>query len=336
MKFTKVILMSAFAATIFTACSKDDDPVEEIPPRDPAEQVVEDEEALVSFLQTHFYNEEDFINPDENFDYVVRFDTIAGENSDRTPIYDSELLSTKQFERFDVEHTLYILKIREGEGPKPTFADSAYVKYQGTLLNNNVFDANTAVPIWFNFPGTVVRNSQGQPTLQGNTVPGFVQALTEFGEATEYTVNEDNTISWSDDFGIGAVFFPSGLGYFNTPRGSIPSYSPLVFSFNLLRTVEADHDGDGIPSWMEDIDEDGSLLNDDTDGNGIPNYSDPDDDGDGTPTRQEITIRADGTIIFHDETGDGTPNYLDPDVFIPVTAEEEDEEDDENEDEDED
>ena len=52
----------------------------------------------------------------------------------------------------------------------------------------------------------------------------------------------------------------------------------------------------------------------DSDGNGIPDYLDVDDDGDGVLTRDEITDE-DGNIIFPypDSNGNGTPDYLDPD-----------------------
>src|SRR5690606_40517854 len=67
---------------------------------------------------------------------------------------------------------------------------------------------------------------------------------------------------------------------------------------------------------------DGDLYNDDTDNDGFTNHSDPDDDGDGTPTRLEIIINEDGTIEMPDTNGDGTPNYLDPDYFEEVRSEE--------------
>ena len=41
----------------------------------------------------------------------------------------------------------------------------------------------------------------------------------------------------------------------------------------------ADHDNDGILSSNDDLDGDGNVKNDDTDGDLIPNYLDADDDG---------------------------------------------------------
>lgn len=322
MRLTRLLIIGVLCSTFFIACSKDDDNDQEvIPPRNPAEQALADDKTLVTFLETHFYNEEDFENPPEGFDYQVKFDTIDGVNAARTPIIDSDLLETYSFTRSDVEHKFYVLKIREGVGAKPTFADSAYVRYQGTFVNRVTFDANTKAPEWFDFPGYIRINAQGRPERTPPTIPGFVQAVVKFGEGSGYQTNSDNTTSWNDDFGIGAVFLPSGLGYYNTPppQSGIPVYSPLIFSFNLMRTNEADHDRDGIPSWMEDIDNDGNLFNDDTDENEIPNHSDPDDDGDGTLTREEIIIKQDGTIIFPDANNNGIPKHLDPDDFDPLS-----------------
>ena len=71
------------------------------------------------------------------------------------------------------------------------------------------------------------------------------------------------------------------------------------------------------PKEYMEIDGEGydALYDYDTDEDGLPNYSDPDDDGDGKPTRDEIIINEDGSIEFPDSNGNGTPDYLDPDTF---------------------
>jgi len=307
-----LFIIGVLASTFLVSCKKDDkNAVETVPPRDRGEQAIDDDEAILAYLQTHFYNAEDFQNPAANFNYVVNFDTITGDNAGKTPIIDSDLLTTKIVRKDSIDYTIYILKIREGAGDKPTFADSTFQNYKGELLNRNLFD-NTANPVWFDHPGTL---SQANP---GIAVVALTQAMLEFGEASGFSVNEDNTVSWENDFGIGAVFLPSGLGYFNASPPSIPAYSPLIFSFQLYGVNEADHDQDGIPSYMEDLDGDGILYNDDTDSDNLPNYLDNDDDGDGTLTWDEITINEDGSIEFPDTNSNGTPNYLDPDSFVPV------------------
>lgn len=309
MRLNKLCILAVLSGTFLISCKKDDDnDIETVPPRDRGEQAIEDDQALLAYLETHFYNAEDFQNPAANFNYIVNFDTITGVNANKTPIIDSDLLTTKTVRKDSIDYTIYILKIREGVGNKPTFADSTFQNYKGELLNRALFD-NTANPVWFDHPGTL---SQENP---GIAVVALTQAMVEFGEASGFTVNNDNTVSWNNDFGIGAVFLPSGLGYYNASPPGIPVYSPLIFSFQLYGVNEADHDRDGIPSWMEDLDGDGILFNDDTSENRVPNYLDPDDDGDGTPTRDEIIIKEDGSIEFPDTNGNGIPDYLDPETF---------------------
>ena len=317
MRFTKLLVIFIVLSVVFTSCKGDDDTPEVVPPRDRGEQAIDDDEALLTYLQTHFYNYEDFENPSANFDYVLRFDTISGANSDKTPIIESENLITKSITRNDVDYNIYILKIREGEGMKPTFADSTFQNYRGELLNDDVVFDNTINPVWFDLHGFVYRNERNQLAQQGGVVEGYAQGITEFAGSSGFVVNPDNTVKWNNDYGIGAIFMPSGLAYFASPpvTGNIPQYSPLIFVVNLFRVVRADHDQDGIPSYREDINEDEDLFNDDTDGDGLPNHSDRDDDGDGTLTKDEIDFSEDGTVIFLDVNGNGVWDHLDQDQF---------------------
>ena len=300
MRLNKFFTASLLLAALTLSCNKDDDSTPEVvPDRDRGEQEADDQEALEDYLATHFYNYEDFENPDADFDYVVRLDTINEANSDKIPLIESDKLEKKTFEYRDVEYTLYILKVRAGEGPQPKFSDSTYVTYQGELLNGNRFDG-TSTPIWFDLV---------------STIPGFGQSLNEFRAATGFEINSDNTITWNNDFGVGTLFIPSGLAYFSSPTTSIPGYSPVIFNIQLLAVNQADHDKDGIPSYLEDLNGDMILSNDDTDGDTVPNYADTDDDGDFTPTKDEIEFAEDGTLILTDSNGDGTPDYLDENIY---------------------
>ena len=308
--------MICLTAFLVFSCDKDDDNgVEVVPPRDRGEVAIEDDQKIIDFLSTHFYNYEEFETPSEDFDYMVRLDTIAGENADKTPIIDSENLITKTVNYEGVDQQVYILKVREGEGEKPAFTDSTLVAYRGQLLDQSVFDSNLKSPVWFNLSGFEVRGSNGVAATVGNVIKGFSEGLEEFRASTGYEVQADNTIKWNNDYGVGAIFIPSGLGYFASARSAIPAYSPLIFTINLYHVNEADHDKDGIPSYMEDVDGDGDPFNDDTDEDGLSNHSDADDDGDGKPTREEIEIMEDGTLVLTDSNDDGTPDYLDPDIF---------------------
>ena len=300
MQLNKFFILSFIFALTLISCKDDDNGNSpEFEERDPEEQAIADEDSIHNFLETHFYNYEEFENPSDDFDYMVRFDTIAGDNADKTPLSEEENLITKTVVSEDIEYTMYVLKVREGEGQQARFTDSTLVTYRGELLNLNSFD-NASNPVWFDLP---------------SLIKGFSEGIVEFKGATGYLTNPDNTVDFNDDYGVGALIFPSGLGYFSNSQPSIPPYSPLIFNVQLLLVNEADHDKDGIPSWMEDLNENNNVLDDDSDGDDTPNFADADDDGDGTPTRDEIIINEDGSLEFPDANGNGTPDYLDPDTF---------------------
>ena len=82
-----------------------------------------------------------------------------------------------------------------------------------------------------------------------------------------------------------------------------------------IKTVLTEDDKDGIPAALEDINGNGNLEDDDTDGDGIPNYLDFDDDGDNIRTIDEKPDpNNDGNLSDAlDTDGDGIPNYLDND-----------------------
>ncbi len=71
----------------------------------------------------------------------------------------------------------------------------------------------------------------------------------------------------------------------------------LVVSGSTNTGFATDADADGLYSHFEDLNADGIQENDDTDQDGIPNYLDLDDDGDGIPTLAECA----------DPNGDGNP-----------------------------
>src|SRR5690606_20235882 len=84
------------------------------------------------------------------------------------------------------------------------------------------------------------------------------------------------------------MFLPSGLGYYGSTSGVISAYSNLIFKFELFQTELNDHDEDLVPTYLEDIDGEDELYNDDTDGDDIPDFVDIDDDGDGVATINEV------------------------------------------------
>ncbi|WP_088340794.1 FKBP-type peptidyl-prolyl cis-trans isomerase [Robiginitalea sediminis] len=312
--------LGLLAALLLASCRNDDDgilPGSTVPPRDLDEVALENDADIREFLQTHFYNYEEFDNPPAGFDYQIRIDTLAGDNADKTPLIEQMQTEIIQItpeqvgvdqDLGNVAHTLYYLSVRDGVGVSPTIGDSVLVRYQGSYLDGRSFDAN--------------------PNFQWQELPfflrGYQEAMKHFSSGTlgSLVVNPDGT-SEIDDRGVGLLILPSGLGYFSDTSTGIIAYSPLIFRVDLGLVVEdTDSDGDGIPNIMEDLNNNGYLYDDNTDEaqelqafTAIlrPNFLDTDDDSDGRPTREEIEIDAQGNITFPDSDGDGTPDYLDRD-----------------------
>lgn len=171
-------------------------------------------------------------------------------------------------------------------------------------LNRRVFDS-AVTPVWFD---------------QLNVIEGWRESIVGFKGASGAVENSDGTINYNMDFGNYTVFIPSGLAYFATGQVGIPAYAPLIFSIQLYNAKESDHDNDGIPSYLEDLNgdrkftiadiNDDTITHDDTDGDFLPNYFDADDDGDGVPTIDE-DINGDGDPT-NDIGKNGIANYLDP------------------------
>jgi hypothetical protein len=156
------------------------------------------------------------------------------------------------------------------------------------------------------------------------------------------------------------MFLPSGLAYYESGAGTIPSYTPIIFSFKLYQLKYRDHDLDGILSkderkldpninplirWKENPGGNlYKLVNNqtvidvpflDTDGDGLPNFFDIDDDGDNyitkverkyTKTTGSITntyyypfsgVSVDDPLTEIDET-EGIPNCGNTDFTSPT------------------
>jgi len=330
--YNGVIFLLVFLT--FFSCKKDDG-IDVIPPRDRGEESIPSTAEIETYLTTHFYNYEEFENPPAGFNFKVKFDTIAGDNASKTPLM--EQISFKNVkDRVDntVTYKLYYLKVIQGEGKSPSFPDIASIAYAGIYLNNESgynrsddFDSSV-FPIRFDLT---------------QIVPGLSEAIVEFNASTGYVLNGDGTTTYQN-YGIGAAFMQSGLAYYSTPPPGIPVYSQLIFTFELVETELGDQDFDTVPSIYEDINGDGSVLDDDTDSDGIPNFGDVDDDGDGRLTKNEVVkneyivnpgddepilasnevetkreidsvtlITTITTITFTDTDGDGIPDYLDID-----------------------
>ena len=288
-------LLLLFFILINLRCTPDDEEDEE-PPRDYLEQSLEDDQRLVEYLKSHYYNYEDFSNffNDEN---EIIIDTILSENSNLKSLFDFAVETTIPLASSEgeiIEHKLYHIVVTDGIriDDRPSIADSVYLNYKGKLLNGNVFDKKTN-PVWFD---------------TANVIRGFRYGLQYFSPGN-FIQRENGTISFNQ-FGRGLIFMPSGLGYFNNLQTNIPSYSPLIFEISMFTTNKSDHDNDGVLSINEDPNNDGNPYNDDTDQDGTINMYDEDDDGDGILTKDELD-GDDQDKLPDDSNNDGIPDYLD-------------------------
>ena len=320
------------------ACNNDDDNTNlPEPPRDAAEVLVEDEAKIKRFLDNHYVK-----RIRRNLDSIQApyIEFALKEPNDTRKITDSLEIIETEVDALGITHTLYVLidKRRSRNADKlkmipelrqfrPSCVDSVLLHYEGrnvadlsTTNDNNIisiaetiFDSRTT-PSWID--------------LNGSPLPGFYRGLEYFYENDDVSITknqENGELIYKGQPDVGALIIPSGLGYF-AGRTTGDSYQTLLFTFQLLQVNKADSDNDGILDIDEDLDTDCVLLldsgiqnapplaDDDTDGDGVANFRDVDDDNDGVLTREEITFKADGTVDKVDFNGDGTPDYLDPRV----------------------
>lgn len=136
---------------------------------------------------------------------------------------------------------------------------------------------------------------------------------------------------------------PSGaIAYFNSEDDLLNATNPLPIAFTntsngqkiyaritdaatnevtikiiILAVIDCaiDIDSDGVSTMDEDVNQDGNLGNDDTDGDGIPDFVDEDDDGDYVLTNIELINTATGLPEngFLDTDEDLIPNHRDAD-----------------------
>jgi len=314
-------IFSLFSVVLLFSCNNDDNgpSVKTVPPRLLSEVAPENDKEIKEFLETHFYNYEEFQNPPADFDYKIKIDTLSGNNADKESLWNQMTpvevkVSSNQLglseEENDISHTYYYLIAREGKGAAPTVADSTFLSYEGQLLDGTKFIASGSF-VWQELPFTERGYANGVSKIKAGTKAGLV-------------VDNDGSFKYTDS-GIGLIVMPSGLAYFSVGSPGIPSYSSLIFSIEVGTFIaDTDNDNDGIPSIKEDLNNNGYLFDDNTDVQSeidaglrvrFANFQDTDDDGDGVSTRNEIT-NENGEIVtpYPDSNNDGTPDYLDPDI----------------------
>ena len=318
MKFRLYILLITILLVGFSCGDDDDDGIIEVPEADRTEQQVIDNDSLVSYLHSHYVNVSLMSNNPTISFTEININQLPDDGELPNPDQNSlliDIVETLTTTYFDVEYEYYILKINQGGSENsPNFSDKVRVSYEGTLMDDTVFDSSST-PVDFDLTSTIA---------------GWGRVLPEFNIAEDFVINSDGTVTYNNP-GIGIMFLPSGLGYYSAAAGSVPVYSNLIFKFKVFQSELNDHDFDNVPSHLEDINEDYDLTNDNSDNDTFADFVDSDDDNDGTLTIDEdlepdsdLTVDrdgdgdptndiGDGDPTNDDTDGDGIPNYLDPD-----------------------
>tara|TARA_B100000475_G_scaffold155448_1_gene116307 strand:- start:100 stop:1080 length:981 start_codon:yes stop_codon:yes gene_type:complete len=318
MKFKLYIFLIAILLLGFSCGDDDDDGVIQVPEADRTEQQVIDNDSLVTFLQSHYVDASLLTNNSTILLNEIEINQLPEDGELPNPNQNSlliDMVETLTTTYFDVEYEYYILKINQGGSENsPNFSDKVRVSYEGTLMDDTVFDSSST-PVDFDLTSTIA---------------GWGRVLPEYNNAEDFVINSDGTVTYNNP-GIGIMFLPSGLGYYSAAAGSVPVYSNLIFKFKVFQSEVNDHDFDNVPSHLEDLNGDYDLTNDDTDEDTFADFVDSDDDNDGTLTIDEdlepdsdLTVDrdgdgdptndiGDGDPTNDDTDGDGIPNYLDPD-----------------------
>ena len=248
-----------FSFSIFDFnCNEDENETTSIPPRDRAEQQASDLDTLQNYFNTHYYNsgELNALTTYPALENIVISKLEEGDSQPPNTTMLSNAVVQKTTTNNDVSYEYYILTIEQGLGESPHFTHQVRVGKIGTTIDGNEFDRSVS------------------PTDLDlvYTITGWNKVLPQFNTASAFATNNDGTVTF-ENYGIGLMFLPSGLAYFNNAVSGIPSYSCLIFKFELYQYKVMDHDNDYIPTYMEDIDGDLNILKDNTDSDNFNNFS---------------------------------------------------------------
>jgi FKBP-type peptidyl-prolyl cis-trans isomerase len=300
------ILLIAGAALVSCNKDDDDDDIKVEPPRDYKTQYEAEKAIIDEYLSKNYIEITESPGNVEDMDVVIKpidnaatqVAIISYKNNVGTSVYPQ--LKSRNVDFHGITYELYYLVLREGTGEVPMNTDGVLTSYNGNYLTSVAKTDTDPAYIKATFFEQIIYPKSVQDLAA--VIMGWAETFPQF-KTGKATVKTNGNISYTD-FGAGVMFIPSGLGYYNTGKGSIPAYAPLVFSFKLYEMQRLDHDSDGVLDYNEDINGDGYVYDyrnttfypnapavnpDDTDGDGVPDFIDTDDDGDGYTTLLEIT-----------------------------------------------
>jgi FKBP-type peptidyl-prolyl cis-trans isomerase FkpA len=264
-KIKNIFLLLLLGVVVMYACSDDNNafanPFLDV---NHEELALKDNDSIVKFLKNNYYD--------------VSLDSIKTLVDGEIALYDdTSKLKTMNVIDNDIEHTLYIYVIEEGQPApvkgNPTVMDSVYVKYSGRAfinaeLQTSNFEINNT-GIWFTLSSVIKGWKHGFTKLLGGELKKEAN-----GDVFNGPITYLNT-------GKGFLVIPSGLAYTSSNANNYTNTlvdTNLIFFVELLDIVEdTDHDNDGVPSILEDANGDGDPTNDFSDNSNptLPDYLNP-------------------------------------------------------------
>ncbi|NUY82703.1 hypothetical protein HUK80_17505, partial [Flavobacterium sp. MAH-1] len=236
-----------------------------------------------------------------------------------------------------------VYAVKSGTAGNYTYSPKIIAYNEQWRFNDNTFGKNkftyttsasitqaqmNDVGMQVNFTRTAATTGQ---FVLNNTVASASQATTNSSSSTagatqsqlgpgtfdicwfNYSFGANAAVHTSFDFGSSSTVSP--IPSTETGDTNAMAVSPAVVK--VLGPCLFDSDHDGIYDIFENVNANNDLADDDTDGDGTPNYLDPDDDGDAVWTVYEgVNPDGDGnpaTGATLDTDGDAIPNYLDAD-----------------------
>ncbi|MDN3493324.1 FKBP-type peptidyl-prolyl cis-trans isomerase [Winogradskyella bathintestinalis] len=277
---------------LFISCNKDDDGDDgpTFVEADRTEQQAEDNAEILAYLNSHYYNSS-FFATGSNHKYtdIIISELPMGINGEydalpdptnNTLLIDAVNWYTTTY--LDTEYTYYVLNINQGGGAAPKFTDEVRVRYEGSTINEevggeeDVFDSAVT-------PADFALQTDG---TNNAVIKAWQLVMPLFKASINENIDANGNVSFINS-GLGVMFVPSGLAYFSSANTGA-AYDNLIFKFELLQVLVEDHDNDGVPSYIEDLNGNSDVTDDDTNEDGLPDFIDVNDDGDNVLTIDEL------------------------------------------------
>jgi len=305
--FKIFLFLSLFNVLLATQCNKENTEEPEFSIRDRKEQYAREKDSILHFLQSHTYI------VDAYNDIIILPLQYPGQHS----LYDDALLvQMKDTADESLVYDIYWLPVEHGEHTPVTTTDNVLLAYKIYDLELNLIYRKTEqYPDWINvwLPHSTVRflgMRKVLPEFRGGTFqtrPDGTLRFEGYGSGIAFLPSGLANYQYS--------VAKQGPSYSSLPPYSpiIISFKTLYVNTDLdgdhVPNYLEDRNGNGDPT----DDNTDKALEEKYHWPLIPDYLDPDDDGDGLPTKDEDT-NGNGDPTDDDDDGDGIPNYLDPDT----------------------